>query len=82
MSQLLNLVLDAANPSLGTLLLFSYTVAMVSKLQAQQWLPQLSHAKPEKNSPSEIAVLTEKVEENLSVIQSKLTNSITNKEKN
>lgn len=33
-------------------------------------------------SASEIAVLTEKVEENLSIIQSKLTNSVTNQKKN
>ena len=32
-------------------------------------------------SASEIAVLTEKVEENLSLIQSKLTNSVTNQKK-
>ena len=31
---------------------------------------------------SEISVLTEKVEENLSVLQSKLTNSVTNQRKN
>ena len=30
---------------------------------------------------SEIAILTEKVEENLSIIQSKLTNSVTNQKK-
>ena len=33
-------------------------------------------------SASEIAVLTEKLEENLSIIQSKLTNSVTNQKKN
>ena len=33
-------------------------------------------------SASEIAILTEKVEENLSIIQSKLTNSVTNQKKN
>ena len=33
-------------------------------------------------SASEIAALTEKVEENLSIIQSKLTNSVTNQKKN
>ena len=32
-------------------------------------------------STSEIAILTEKVEENLSIIQSKLTNSVTNQKK-
>ena len=33
-------------------------------------------------SASEISVLTEKVEENLSIIQSKLANSVTNQKKN
>jgi molecular chaperone DnaK (HSP70) len=33
-------------------------------------------------SVSEIAVLTEKVEENISIIQSKFTNAVTNKRKN
>ena len=39
-------------------------------------------ARKQNFSPSEIAVLTEKVEENLSVIQSKFTNSVTNQIKN
>ena len=39
--------------------------------------PRLKH----NFSPSEINILTEKVEENLEVLQSKLTNSVTNKRK-
>ena len=39
-------------------------------------------ARKQNFSASEIAVLTEKVEENLSVLQSKLTNSVTNQKKN
>ena len=38
-------------------------------------------ARKQNFSASEIAVLTEKVEENLSVIQSKFTNSVTNQKK-
>ena len=38
-------------------------------------------ARKQNFSASEIAILTEKVEENLSIIQSKLTNSVTNKKK-
>ena len=57
---------------------------MVSKLRAQQWLPPGVSRKARKQNflPSEIAVLTEKVEKNLSVIQSKLTNGITTQKKN
>ena len=39
-------------------------------------------ARKQNFSASEIAILTEKVEENLSIIQSKLTNSVTNQKKN
>ena len=39
-------------------------------------------ARKQNFSASEIAVLTEKVEENLSLIQSKFTNSVTNQKKN
>ena len=39
-------------------------------------------ARKQNFSASEIAVLTEKVEENLSVLQSKFTNSVTNQKKN
>ena len=38
-------------------------------------------ARKQNFSASEIAILTEKVEENLSIIQSKLTNSVTNQKK-
>ena len=45
--------------------------------------PAVSHKARKQNfSASEIAILTEKVEENLSIIQSKLTNSVTNQKKN
>ena len=56
---------------------------MVSKLQATEWLPPAVSCKACKQnfSTSEIAILTEKVEENLSIIQSKLTNSVTNQKK-
>jgi len=39
-------------------------------------------ARKQNFSPTEIATLTEKVEENLAILQSKLTNSITNQKKN
>ena len=39
-------------------------------------------ARKQNFSTSEIAILTEKVEENLSLIQSKLTNNVTNQKKN
>ena len=39
-------------------------------------------ARKQNFSASEIAVLTERVEENLSLIQSKFTNRVTNQEKN
>ena len=39
-------------------------------------------ARKQNFNASEIAVLTEKVEENLSILQSKLTNSVTNQKKN
>jgi len=43
----------------------------------------ISHKARKQNfSTSEIALLTEKVEENLSLIQSKLTNNVTNQKKN
>ena len=56
---------------------------MVSKLRATEWLPPAVSCKACKQnfSTSEIAILTEKVEENLSIIQSKLTNSVTNQKK-
>ena len=56
---------------------------MVSKLRATEWLPPAVSCKACKQnfSMSEIAILTEKVEENLSIIQSKLTNSVTNQKK-
>ena len=38
-------------------------------------------ARKQNFSASKIAILTEKVEENLSIIQSKLTNSVTNQKK-
>ena len=45
--------------------------------------PAISRKARKQNfSTSEIAVLTEKVEENLSLIQSKFTNSVTNQKKN
>ena len=45
--------------------------------------PALSRkARKQHFSASEIAVLTEKVEENLSIIQSKLTNRVTNQKRN
>ena len=56
---------------------------MVSKLRALKCLPRLTHENTEnKINSSEIAVLTEKVEENLTILQSKLTNSVTNQKKN
>ena len=39
-------------------------------------------ARKQNFSASKIAILTEKVEENLPIIQSKLTNSVTNQKKN
>ena len=57
---------------------------MVSKLRATEWLPPVVSCKACKQnfSTSEIAILMEKVEENLSIIQSKLMNSVTNQKKN
>ena len=57
---------------------------MVSNLGALKCLPRLTHENTENKilAPSEIAVLTEKVEENLTILQSKLTNSVTNQKKN
>ena len=57
---------------------------MVSKLRATEWLPLAVSCKACKQnfSTSEIAILMEKVEENLSIIQSKLMNSVTNQKKN
>ena len=58
---------------------------MVSKLRALKCLPRLANSRKHRKqnfNPSEIAVLTEKVEENLTILQSKLTNSVTNQKKN
>ena len=72
--RLANPGLSAFNPLLtshNTLLLFVF---------CSKWLPpRRSHASRESiiRSPSEINILIEKVEENLEVLQSKLTNSVT-----
>ena len=83
-SRLVNLVLDAANLRLAT-----HNILFVNCCYGEQVasyrlaFPAVSRKARKKNfSASEIAILTEKVEENLSIIQSKLTNSVTNQKKN
>ena len=86
-SRLVNLVLDAATSRLethNTLFVYGchgYQVAICERYKMAS--PATSRKSRKQNfSASEIAVLTEKVEENLSVLQSKLTNSVTNQKKN
>ena len=77
-------MLDAANLRLAT-----HNILFVNCCYGEQVasyrlaFPAVSRKARKKNfSASEIAILTEKVEENLSIIQSKLTNSVTNQKKN
>lgn len=82
MSRLVNLVLDAANPRLETHNSLSIHCFHGEKLATAKAIIMASSASTrqvlKRNfSASETAVLTEKVEENLSVIESKLTNSVT-----
>ena len=78
--RLVNLGLNAANPRLDTLACRCHGDQFATAKMAS---PAFSRKGRKQNfSASEIAVLTEKVEENLSIIQSKLTNSVTNQKKN
>ena len=83
-SRLVNLVLDAANLRLethNTLFVYGCHGEQVGSNKMSSPANSRKHRKQNFN-PSEIAVLTEKVEENLTILQSKLTNSVTNQKKN
>ena len=83
-SRLVNLVLDAANLRLethNTLFVYGCHGEQVASTKMSSPANSRKHRKQNFN-PSEIAVLTEKVEENLTILQSKLTNSVTNQKKN
>ena len=84
MSRLVKLVLEGANPRLETHnTLFVYVCHGEQVASTKMSSPaNLRKHRKQNFSPSEIAVLTEKVEENLTILQSKLTNSVTNQKKN
>ena len=75
-------MLDVANPRLAihNIIFINHSGQVASYRMAS---PVVSHKARKQNfSTSEIAILTEKVEENLPSIQSKLTTSITNQKTN
>ena len=77
-------MLDAANLRLethNTLFVYGCHGEQVASTKMSSPANSRKHRKQNFN-PSEIAVLTEKVEENLTILQSKLTNSVTNQKKN
>jgi len=81
--RLANLGLRVFNPRLASIINYLYNVAMVGKLRARKMASYAISRKGCKQNfiASEIAVLMEKVEENLSLIQSKFSNIVTNQKK-
>ena len=77
--RLANLGLSAFNPRLAS---HNKLFVQCNCESCKMASPAISRKARKQNfSASEIAVLTEKVEENLSLIQSKFTNSVTNQKK-
>ena len=78
--RLVNLGLRAANPRIPS----HSTLCLFILFRAGDKMASVTQGKARKInlSVSEIAILTDKVEENLSVLQRKLTNSVTNQKKN